>query len=244
MREQATSLQRQTGVAIWRQIADQLRSEIAQNANFPSGRLPTEAELATRFDVNRHTIRAAIAALASEGIVTSRRGMGTFIERRERYIYPIGPRTRFSAGLDGQASDTRTRIVSTSQETASEIVATELGITERHSVIRVNTVGEADNMTLTCSTHWFDAARFPGIDRWIAETGSITKALRQFGVDDYRRGKTRIDAAHASVEDIRLLGLVPGAMLLVTTYVNMDSDDLPFQFSTTRFAADRVSLCV
>lgn len=43
------------------------------------GKLPTETELATRFNVSRPTVREALSRLRSDGIVESRRGAGSYV---------------------------------------------------------------------------------------------------------------------------------------------------------------------
>ena len=53
---------RRSGVAVWRQIADTLTTEIRDRAYAATGRLPGEVELSARFAVNRHTQRQAVAA--------------------------------------------------------------------------------------------------------------------------------------------------------------------------------------
>ncbi|MCC7348500.1 MAG: FadR family transcriptional regulator [Variibacter sp.] len=45
-------------------------------------KLPTENELALRFDVSRTIVREALARLRDDGIVISRQGTGTFVKRR------------------------------------------------------------------------------------------------------------------------------------------------------------------
>ena len=60
-------LARGTGIAIWRQLAEILEAAIAEGEWRPGERLPTEADLATRFAVNRHTVRQALAGGASSG---------------------------------------------------------------------------------------------------------------------------------------------------------------------------------
>jgi len=48
----------------------------------PSGKLPTEGELAGRFGVSRPTVREALARLRSDGVIESRRGSGSMVVRR------------------------------------------------------------------------------------------------------------------------------------------------------------------
>ncbi|GAB4359134.1 MAG: phosphonate metabolism transcriptional regulator PhnF [Oricola sp.] len=235
-------LERKSGVALWRQIADMIRSDIATGATGADGRLPPEMKLAERYGVNRHTVRSAIAALEQEGVLRSEQGRGTFIRRRKRLSYPIGKRTRFSAGLGGQAGSTRTRLLQSREEPAGEAVAEALALEPGAPVIRLDTVSEADGVPVSRATNWFDAARFAKIAGAFREHASITKALAACGVTDYVRQSTVIEARHASAEDINLLGLSAGAIVLVTRAVNADAGGTPIQHSETRFAADRVEL--
>jgi GntR family transcriptional regulator len=65
---------------LYHQVAGILRQRIEEGA-YPVGwRLNSEGELAEEFDVSRATIRQAMGALESEGLVVRRRGRGTFVE--------------------------------------------------------------------------------------------------------------------------------------------------------------------
>lgn len=235
-------LERKSGVALWRQIADMIRSDIATGAAGADGRLPPEMKLAERYGVNRHTVRSAIAALEQEGVLRSEQGRGTFIRRRKRLSYPIGKRTRFSAGLGNQAGSTRTRLLESRKEPAPDSVAEALGLASGAPVIRLDTVSEADGVPVSRATSWFDAERFAGIDQAFGEHASITRALATCGVTDYVRKSTAIEARHASAEDTDLLGLSAGAIVLVTRAINADAGGNPIQYAESRFAADRVEL--
>ena len=98
----SAAMKRKNGVALWRQIADRIRGEIAAGDHDETGMLPPEMALAEKFGVNRHTVRSAIAALASEGILEPVQGRGTMIARKERLSFPISRRTRFTEGIGDQ----------------------------------------------------------------------------------------------------------------------------------------------
>ncbi|AON56992.1 FadR/GntR family transcriptional regulator [Herbaspirillum seropedicae] len=57
-------------------IAAILRGELGENR-----KLPTEVELAQRYEASRTTVREALSRLRSEGIVVSRRGSGNYVQR-------------------------------------------------------------------------------------------------------------------------------------------------------------------
>ena len=63
------------------EIADKLREEIKAGAYAKSGKLPTEYELVTRFNVSRQTVRQAISSLKAEGVVYQIQGSGTFVSK-------------------------------------------------------------------------------------------------------------------------------------------------------------------
>lgn len=239
---QKDRLQRGVGVALWRQIADGIRAGLAQGLAGEDGRLPPETELAQRFGVNRHTVRAAIAALAHEGVLQSRQGRGTYVRRQKRLVYPIGERTRFSAGLEGQARERQSEVLANARESATPDVAAALGIPPGEETIRIEVLGRADGVPVSRATLWFHAARLPQIAEIMAETGSVTDALARFGLADYRRASTAVEARHVDEADMRDLRLLPGAIVLVTRAVNVDPLGKPLQFSLTRFPADRVEL--
>lgn len=69
-------------------LSDRLYEKILEaiiDGEFPEGgRLPTEHDLAAGYGVSRPVIREALARLRFDGIITSRRGAGSFVVRRPR----------------------------------------------------------------------------------------------------------------------------------------------------------------
>jgi GntR family transcriptional regulator len=59
---------------VYKQIADQLRAAIEAGTLPPGERLPSEAELMSRYDVAQGTVRQAISLLRGEGLVVAQHG--------------------------------------------------------------------------------------------------------------------------------------------------------------------------
>lgn len=121
--------------------------------------------LAEKFGVNRHTVRSAIAALASEGILEARQGRGTMIARKERLSFPISLRTRFTAGISDQVKDMQALLLSHTTEPANADLAARLQLQPGAPLVRLETLRKADSRPVSRSTTWFPADRFSGIGK-------------------------------------------------------------------------------
>lgn len=232
------------GVALWRRIADAIRLDIIGGKLSNGDRLPTEAILAERFSVNRHTVRRALAVLAEEGVVGAEQGRGTFVRSARRLSYPIGKRTRFREGLKGQASSLTSVGITDRIENATAQVAKALGLKPGAKVVRTEGMSMADGVAISRSTTWLSYRQFPDFAARIARMQSTTLVFESYGIADYARASTRISARHADVEETSLLGLAPGAILLVSEAIDVDSEGNPISYALSRFPAERMELVV
>lgn len=232
------------GVALWRRIADAIRLDIVGGKLASGDRLPTEAVLAERFSANRHTVRRALAVLAEEGVVGAEQGRGTFVRSARRLSYPIGKRTRFTEGLAGQANTISSRTLSSRLENASAVVAKALGLKAGTKVIRNDSVSLADGVPMSRATTWLPYRRFPDFADRIARLHRMTAVFASYDIPDYSRASTRISARHSDVEETKLLGLSPGAILLVSESVDIDAEGQPISYALSRFPAERMELVV
>ena len=68
--------------------AEQLRARILDGQLTVGSRMPPERELATRFGVNRVTVRSALARLTLEGLLSVRQGRGYEVQDFQRESGP------------------------------------------------------------------------------------------------------------------------------------------------------------
>ena len=103
----------------WESIAAVLRQDISAGRLRPGERLPNEAALAARFEVNRHTLRQAVQALARDGFVRVAQGSGTFV--RELVLdYALQRRTRLSQNLAAVGETAQRELLAHEQLRGSE----------------------------------------------------------------------------------------------------------------------------
>ena len=77
-----------------RQIYDQIRSAIREGRLARGARVPPTRELAQRLAVSRNTVSIAYEWLVAEGLLSGRKGAGSFVEgakclRRHRYAVSL-----------------------------------------------------------------------------------------------------------------------------------------------------------
>jgi GntR family phosphonate transport system transcriptional regulator len=231
-----------SGVALWRQVADQLRGAIDRGDYPPGSKLPAEFEIGRQAGVNRHTVRAAIAHLAAEGLVATRHGLGTIVTRTGRLSYPIRLRTRLSAGLSDQVAAIESRLLDATIRPAERHVAAQLGLESAAPVLELETLSTAEGRPISLATHWLDAGRFHGFAERFAEIRSMTAAFRHYGIEDYIRRETRVLAEGAGEAELQNLVLPKGSIVLVATGTNATVDGRVFHLTRTRFPADRIEL--
>ena len=232
-----------TRPAIWRSIAETLSGEIGAGQYRPGDKLPTEAALATRFGVNRHTVRHAIAALVEAGTLHSRRGAGVFVTSTPTE-YALGRRVRFHQNMlaSGRTPSRQILRLETCPADARESAALELAPGAAIHVIEGVSLADAAPLAMFRSV--FPAERFAGLLQVMAQTQSITAALAELGVADYIRASTAITAVAADKLLALHLRLSLGAPILRSAAINTDLAGVPVEFGTTWFAGDRVTLNV
>ncbi|SFV06768.1 GntR family transcriptional regulator, phosphonate transport system regulatory protein [Methylobacterium sp. 174MFSha1.1] len=238
-----TILARGEGLAAWRQIADGLTADIEAGHLGPGSQLPTEAALAARFGVNRHTVRRALAALAERGLVRATQGRGTFVET-PRLAYPIGRRTRFSEIVSKAGREAWGDLIAADSVPADPGTAEALGLAPGSAMLALLTIHRADGTPLSTARTCLPLPRFDGFAAAYAALGSLTRAYAEFGIADYTRLSTRITARPAAADEAARLDLAPGRVLIVLSSVNVDAAGVPIQATQSLFAADRVELVV
>jgi len=231
-----------TRTPIWKSIASALINDISKAIYSPGDKLPTEAELASRFGVNRHTVRRALKAMAEDDRVMSRRGSGVFVSQIPTE-YPIGRRVRFHQNLAAAGRLPGKQILTLETRKADQRETEALQLTGE-TVHVYQGLSLANGQPIAVFRSVFPAERFPRILESLEQTRSVTKALHAQGLTDYTRSHTSLTAKSASATIALHLRLREGAPVLRSVGVNIDNDGSPVEYGKTWLAGDRVTLTV
>lgn len=231
------------GVNLWQQIYETLTREIG-SGHYPKGeKLPTEAALATRFAVNRHTIRRALAGLQKDGLIHVRQGAGAFVNQT-MVDYRLSSRTRFSQNLNGSGLTSRRDILRLETLPATAKEAGMLALAPGDKVHIFESVSLVDDAPFSYSISIFPAAPLPNFPDDLRDKVSVTAALAQNNVPDYSRAWTKLTAKRAVGAVARVLRIPDGAPVLRTISLNIDATGAPVEYGRSWFHGDRAQLLV
>lgn len=223
-------------------LRDRLMAEIDAGSPEPGGRLGAERELAARLGVSRSTLRAALDALETAGVVHRIRGRsgGIFVSER-RIERDLTSLTSLPAYLRRQGFQSGARVLSTATVGADAETATALDLPEGALVLEVVRVRLADEQPISLERARFPAERFPGLlDRSLA--GSLYELLESgYGLRP-NEAEERVEVVGATAAEARVLEVRPGAPLVAIVRTAWAADGRPFERSHDLFRADRVRI--
>lgn len=216
------TLQRNSSIALYVQIADRLAEDIAAGKFQQQHRLPSEHDLMARFGVSRVTIRQAIARLLQQGLVVTKQGKGTFIA--EPIVqHELRDLKGFYENLISQGHQLETRLLEFAPTTAAANIETKLnaGGLPVMTLKRLYLVNDKPlalaimHLTpLASRISWAQASQHPTFI-----------LLERFLNRKIRYADLHIRAQRAGKEIGRWLDLKPGVPLLVLERISYANND-------------------
>lgn len=155
------SLSSDARLPLYQRLRDQLGEQIANNRWRPGEAIPTEAALSAEYQLSTGTVRKAIDALVSEGILERQQGRGTFI-RRAQFQSSLFRFFRFQT-VSGERQVPESRILSIEPVAAPSAVAQALGLPADAPVIRIVRVRLLDVKPVLAEEIWLPRQRFQAL---------------------------------------------------------------------------------
>jgi len=196
----------------------------------PGEAIPSEIDLAHRFNVSQGTVRKAIDALADDNLVVRRQGKGTFVatHTEERASLFRFLRIRRDDGADLMPVS---RLLDVRRAKAPTDVARLLGLKVGDAVLVLRRVLDYAGEPVVMDEITLPAALFRGLTkaRYDAYRGSMYSFFEsQFGVR-MLKAEEKIRAVAADAAAAQVLGTEIGAPLLAVDRVTLTYGDKPVE---------------
>jgi GntR family phosphonate transport system transcriptional regulator len=225
----------------WTIIRDAITRDISSGELSSGDQLPTETQLADRFEIGRHSVRRALEALARDGKISIEQGRGTFVAETPRLTYQIGKRTRLRRNLIPQGVDVTSQLLSAKRINAPEEIAQALHLNSGAKLLESRRITLANDMPVAFGSAYHCAERFPDFAERRDILGSTTKTYLSFGIEDYVRQHTSIYARPAKLDEAKTLKQHADVPVLVVSAVDATLDGTPISTSRVIWSAARVT---
>ncbi len=204
----------------------------------PGAPAPSERELVTRFGVARMTVRQAMDALVSEGLLERMPGKGTFVARPRRGVQmPIS----FSEEMQRRGLQPESQTLLCRLEQAGPGVSRALGITEGDAVLHWRRLRRADGGPICVQDSFLNEVLLPGFHEKHMPTSLFDalslRGLRPTWCED------AISAGVATPEESELLEIDEGAAVLRVSRRGV-CGEVTVEVSRSSYRADRFTMWV
>ncbi|MDR2187733.1 MAG: GntR family transcriptional regulator [Azonexus sp.] len=199
---------------LYRQIKDFLIRSLEEGEWGPGDAIPSEGELALRFNVSQGTVRKAIDEMAAENMLVRRQGKGTFVATHD------DPRSFYRflrlAPDEGKATAGVSEAFSCATVAAPPEVAAALGLLVNEPLIYVQRVLHFGGQPVVFDHIYLVAELFVGLT--LEALRSAERSLYSLFESDYGvrmiRAEERLRAVAADAESAGRLGVAVGEPLL------------------------------
>lgn len=226
------------GPPLYVQITEALTARIESGELATGDRLPPERDLSQALGVNRLTLRRALRALESQGLITRRQGRGTHVAapKIERQAARL---VSFTHGMQRHGYQPGTHLLSVALHPAHAALAAVLLIPTYAPIFLVHRLRTLDREPVLLEQYALPQARFPGLDHHDLERRSVYDVLRdEYGVE-VRRARQSLEPFAAGDYEAEVLGVPAGAPLMLERRLSFDADERPVEHGRDLYRGDR-----
>jgi GntR family transcriptional regulator len=206
-----------------------LRRRLADGTLSAGDRLPSEPRLAEELGVSRVSTRTALAQLESEGLISRRRGSGTYVNS----VRPLVRSLHQNLGAEQLISSTGhvpgVSEMSWRQSGADEEVAQRLDLKVGEPVIHLYRVRTSDGTPVTVEHDFFPASLLP--DQSFNLGSSLYSFLSTVCGIEISFGIADLEPALVGEERGAVLGVDSSELCMVIKQVDYDAAETPVSYS-------------
>ncbi len=215
--------------------------ELIQTGRYKKGeKLPSEIELSKMCQVNRNTLRQAIAVLVSEGILRKEKGTGTFVASSAPIAlkHKLKQISSFSDDLSEIGIKEKTKILNKSVEKSNDHIAKTLMLSPNSNVIVVHRLRTGDDIPFIYEESYLPGDMFKGILDMDLR-GSMYKIMSEHFNILLARCEQTIRAVNLKGKIAGFLDLPENAAGIFMESVTFNGNSLPIEVLFSYYRGDK-----
>jgi GntR family transcriptional regulator len=224
---------------IYQQLNQLLRA-LVRSEEFPvGGQFLTERQVSERFRVSRATANKALSNLVAEGLLTFRKGVGTFVSVRSM-DYNLRALVSFTDEAIAAGKRPETRVLLFEQVAAGEVsedIAHALHVSQQDPLWHVERLRLADGLPVILERRYVIAAHCRTL-KTSDVRGSLYKVWKEQYNLDVQGAEQSIRAVNLRREEARALGTRQNTAGLLVTSVGFLTGHAPLWFERTLYRGD------
>lgn len=236
-------LARRSAVPLYYQLKDILRSQIRSGELQAGAMLPSEHELAEKYEISRQVARRALAELALQGLVVSRRGIGSFVNepRLTKQMAILGS---FTQSLKAVAANSAVIAIQKAVQVGSQLTLDALELPEGSEIVHIQRLGLVDGEPVAVASGYYalEIGRL-FLDRDLGDTSLYALLEEHLGLRPLRADWI-FSSVPASPELASNLDVREGFPILCNRGTTYDESDAPFEYSELNYRSDRVEFAI
>ena len=172
----------------------------------PHDRLPSERELSELWNMNRGTLRSAIARMEKDGLLYSRHGAGTFLAmpKLRRNLHDL---YSFSESVKAQERMLKNRLLSMKLVESSRHLSEQFQIVPGALLYEIVRLRIVDGIPLLIETAYVPEAYCPGLEAYNLEEESLFHILEHFYGVRLKQGEEKISITYTNRAESEILKL-------------------------------------
>lgn len=221
------------------QLMELLKDQIHNKKWAPGEQIPGEQELCDMYGVSRTVVRQALRELELSGVITRRKGKGTFIAEPKINEGLIQKLTGFYQDMVERGLKPVTRVLHQRIAPANEKVAEFLDIPLGTLVVDMQRLRFINDEPIVVVTTYIPLDVYPPLATVDLTNRSLYDFLEKEGGIFITRGRRYIEAVLANENEAALLEVEPGAPLMMLDSVSYTESGQPIEYYHALHRGDR-----
>ena len=224
-------------IPLYYQVQEMIIKLIEDGSYSINNPLPSEKELIKQFGVSRTTIRQAVDNLVNLGYLERRRGVGTFVAKREKkHYWELETLRSFSEEFEKKGYEVSTKLLSIEkQNTPAELFTVFKEIDE---VFKIERLRFLNNRPAILVTTYVPVNIASDLDKYDLSNVSLFEILRTKYNVKIAYGKKEFRAQLVSAEDAKLLEMDENQAIQLVKTESYDNNGKIVDYSISRDIGD------